>query len=160
MESLVHFIYTSVASPDFTQAQLQALLKTCRLHNNKKHISGLLLFHSGTFIQWVEGFESELAVLRDKIIADERHQEMIQIEYGPISQRYFSEWSMGYLETGSDFSLTNTSFSQKDLADLARVKTMPWLAVDVLFRQASYFRERQFKGSSTALINPLEPLFP
>ncbi len=140
MNALVNLIYTSIESEHFDKTTIGRLLVQARLHNSSHSITGLLIYHGGVFIQWIEGLESDVQALWSRIQKDVRHQSIVQIEYGPISQRFFPDWSMGHLEadsTGDPFML---SLSERDQNELALVNVQPWLAVDILFRQAAHVR--------------------
>ncbi len=56
----------------------------------------MLLYCDGAFIQVIEGPEEEIIKLFDKIRRDERHHMISVINQGPIPQRCFSEWTMGF----------------------------------------------------------------
>ncbi|MFN7834640.1 MAG: BLUF domain-containing protein [Burkholderiaceae bacterium] len=149
MNALVNLIYTSLATDKFNKCELDGLLNVCRKNNGRCHLTGLLIFHAGVFIQWIEGLESDVSLLWEKIKLDDRHDNLVQIEYGPISQRFFPEWWMGYSDplTADAFPL---SLSERDINELTHVPSQPWLAVDILFRQAAFLKNNSRDGATAA----------
>ena len=57
---LKYLVYTSIASPDLTEESVQSMLAAAREHNASAEITGLLLFRTGTFIQFLEGAAEEI----------------------------------------------------------------------------------------------------
>ncbi|SDY16403.1 BLUF domain-containing protein [Hymenobacter psychrophilus] len=94
--SLFRLVYQSQATPPFTAATLQALLRNARTHNQAHHLTGLLLYVEGQFLQVIEGPEPALSKLYNQIRQDSRHTEVGTISYEPIPARAFPDWRMGY----------------------------------------------------------------
>ncbi|BEV71058.1 MULTISPECIES: BLUF domain-containing protein [unclassified Paludibacterium] len=99
---LVHMIYCSAAKTKVQPAELMSLLKTCRENNSQHDITGLLLYREGSFFQILEGDESEVEALYDKISHDQRHMLVSKIICEPISKRDFGRWSMGFAMMDAD----------------------------------------------------------
>lgn len=94
---LVHCIYCSAsANPNFGSAELKSLLTKSRVRNAQLGITGILLFHRGSFFQVLEGDQIVVEGLYQKINSDNRHSRMTKIIQEPISRRDFQEWTMGY----------------------------------------------------------------
>ncbi|STX29427.1 regulatory protein (GGDEF domain) [Legionella beliardensis] len=98
MSQLVHLIYVSTATNEFNDSMLINLLKLSRENNNKKQITGILLYKTGSFFQVLEGADTAIELLIDKIKLDPRHQDVTQIIYETIFKRDFAEWSMGFVQ--------------------------------------------------------------
>ena len=97
MESSIHqLIYVSAAEYEFTEIELQELLTKARKNNESLGITGMLLFHEGSFIQALEGKEELVESLYAKIGQDQRHSETRVIFRGKIEERDFETWSMGF----------------------------------------------------------------
>ena len=101
---LHELIYVSLAEGDVSTADLTDMLLQCRQKNTKRGITGLLVYHRHEFTQILEGDKAEVLALYDKICADKRHRLPQVLWDGPIEQRSFADWSMGFL-TPSDISL-------------------------------------------------------
>ena len=65
-------------------------------NNNENNISGLLLYHSGCFLQLLEGKEKDVENTFDRISQDKRHQNLITIIKTSCNERIFKNWSMDY----------------------------------------------------------------
>ena len=89
-------VYVSTASVDFGKAELLALLDTCRTNNEKLNVTGMLLLKDSNFIQVLEGEESVVGTLLDKIAADHRHRGILKLLNTKIDHRDFPDWSMAF----------------------------------------------------------------
>ena len=95
---LIHCIYTSVATQDFTPDLLARLLGRSRRNNDEAGITGMLLFAKGNFFQALEGPPAAVDTLYDRIHADRRHRHVTRVIREPISERAFGSWTMGFLD--------------------------------------------------------------
>src|SRR5205823_4304594 len=57
-ESYTEIIYASASVQPFSSRQLTDLLARARAHNRTVAVSGLLLYHQGSFLQVLEGADS------------------------------------------------------------------------------------------------------
>ncbi len=73
---------------------LSAIFDVARSRNKKAQVSGALLITDHYFVQALEGDETAVRALFDRISSDERHTEVKVIEEGIRDQRTFSRWSM------------------------------------------------------------------
>ena len=80
---------------------LDEILSTARLNNLKKEITGMLLYHEGSFIQVLEGEEACVEALFAKISEDDRHKDANVVLRTHVCDRAFEQWSMGYKRTES-----------------------------------------------------------
>lgn len=93
---LHQLIYVSSARQPFSEADLLALLTAQRTIHTKLHVTGMLLYFDGSFIQVLEGPEETLNTLYKHIELDPRHGNCIQLLNQRIEQRAFTDWSMGF----------------------------------------------------------------
>ena len=94
---LIHCIYCSAATnPNFAPAELNTILSKARSNNEQLSVTGMLLFHRGSFFQILEGDRDVIDVLFDSISTDTRHSKVIKIIEEPIAHRDFEDWTMGY----------------------------------------------------------------
>jgi hypothetical protein len=124
MDTLTHLIYASTALHEFNQQELLSLLEKARSTNSALGITGMLLCESHNFFQVLEGRETVVVPLFNKIAADKRHQGIVRIVQEPIAERSFGDWTMAFsnftrAELGSidglnDFFEENSVFSQLD----------------------------------------------
>ncbi|MDP2269556.1 MAG: BLUF domain-containing protein [Archangium sp.] len=95
---MFNLVYTSMAQLLFTPEQLAAVLKQSRVNNKKWGITGVLLVRNGQFIQALEGEEAAVRKLAATIQQDPRHDTFKVLYEGPIEQRHFPDWAMGFCE--------------------------------------------------------------
>ncbi len=95
---LYELIYGSVETRYLSAMQLSDLLTLARARNQGLDVSGVLLHQKGVFIQVLEGNESVVGALYDRISRDPRHKNVAVFRRGPIQSRQFAAWSMGFLE--------------------------------------------------------------
>ena len=98
--NLMHCIYSSRASVDIQDGDIQALLASSRRNNAARGITGMLLFIEGSFFQVLEGAEDAVDRVYEVIGRDPRHDRITQIIREPIARRCFAEWSMGFESVG------------------------------------------------------------
>lgn len=93
---MYHLVYTSYAMEPLLEEDLIQLLIKSRTYNKQKHISGILLYLNGKFIQVLEGKKSEVLALYTIIEKDPRHKKVRIVIEGSSSHRLFKDWSMGF----------------------------------------------------------------
>ena len=98
MSSLIHLIYASLGTQDFSADQLTDLLQKAREANGRLGLTGMLLYSQSdrSFFQVLEGEPADLDRLYPKISADTRHSKVTLLIREPISKRTFGEWTMGF----------------------------------------------------------------
>jgi hypothetical protein len=90
-------IYVSAATVPFTVQDLGGLLLRARANNQRLEVSGLLIHHDGSFFQVLEGDPAKVDSLYERIAKDKRHTRVVVLSRGPVAQRAFGEWSMGFV---------------------------------------------------------------
>lgn len=93
--------YISSAVALFTSSELAALLAEARAFNAEMGVTGMLLYHEGSFMQALEGEKSVVLALRERIYADPRHRGIITLDEQELQERQFGEWSMGFRDLTS-----------------------------------------------------------
>jgi hypothetical protein len=117
--NVTQIIYASAATKPFPQADLVELLKLARSKNTAAGISGMLLYHCGSFLQVLEGPEGNVEELFVKIGNDPRHKKRILLWRETIQQKEFANWSMGFVDT------TNVAERVEGFVDYAKqLRTM------------------------------------
>ena len=110
-ESYFQLIYSSAAAPSFNTEELPQLLESARENNSKLNITGMLLFHEGSFIQVLTGPKTNVEPLFDKIARDPRHTETRILFRGDVDERSFDDWSMGFYQTSKNTNKELPGFS-------------------------------------------------
>ena len=93
---MYRIIYLSSAIKQFSEEEISLLLIQSRKWNTEHHITGVLLHIEGDFLQVIEGDEIIVKQLFEKIKLDPRHKGVICVFDGPIKERNFTDWSMGF----------------------------------------------------------------
>lgn len=94
--SLISLVYVSYATDDMDSNKLKEILDESRQNNQKNDITGMLLYRDGYFIQVLEGEETIVLPLFEKIKTDPRHKGVLTVNQQTIEKRDFSNWSMGF----------------------------------------------------------------
>ena len=94
MEPLERLVYVSSAVQPVSDAQLLHLLERARLRNKRCHVTGLLLFDAGNFMQYIEGPRSGLSEVYGHIKQDPMHTGLIELCLERANHRAFSDWAM------------------------------------------------------------------
>lgn len=89
-------VYVSIAVHPFSTEQLQSLLEESCARNHERSITGMLLYKDGCFIQAFEGRKADVLGLYSRIGRDPRHRNIVVLFNGPIEERDFAEWNMGF----------------------------------------------------------------
>ena len=99
---MYEIVYTSLATRDFTQDELTALLDHARRANQARGITGMMIYRKREFLQLLEGEQAVVQALYERIALDERHHQMAKIWDGPLTTRSFDGWEMAFVAPGDD----------------------------------------------------------
>ena len=92
---LYNVVYCSRASADVDDAAVARIIETSQRRNRERGITGLLVFGSGIFFQWLEGPRDAVTQLMATLRADPRHQDVVALsETEEMRERMFSDWDM------------------------------------------------------------------
>ena len=94
-ENLIHCIYASAASREFTPEELEELLVVARKNNEALGVTGMLLYEKGSFFQILEGPAEAVEPLYAKIGADKRHASISKAHTRANRRTGFSELEHG-----------------------------------------------------------------
>lgn len=95
--SLVRLIYASRFSAGVGPNDVQDILSISRKNNKEKGITGVLCYDPNFFLQCLEGDRKEVNDLYVDIAQDQRHKDLVLLEYSDITQHLFENWSMAYV---------------------------------------------------------------
>ena len=96
VQNLVSLVYISSGTQRFSPDEIVEILRKSRTNNEKRNITGMLLYKDGNFLQVLEGPDEEIAQLMQTIETDGRHRGLIVLTKRPIEERLFPNWSMAY----------------------------------------------------------------
>ena len=92
---LVRLLYVSRAlDPNDAQAT-QSIFDYAREHNMSNGITGILCYGGGIYLQAIEGGRKPVNELYGHIVRDQRHKDVVLLDYEEITERRFGGWTMG-----------------------------------------------------------------
>jgi Sensors of blue-light using FAD len=92
---LYNLVYCSRAAPGVDDTVVQRIVATARRQNAIHGITGLLVFGSGIFFQWLEGPRPSVQTLLGLLRADSRHRDIVLLsETEEVRDRLFPDWDM------------------------------------------------------------------
>lgn len=98
MPPLEAVAYVSSASGLPDESHLEALLRAARARNLTEGVTGALLFHDGTFFQYFEGPPEGVQRVYQRILRSPLHHGLIELMRGPVPERAFGRWTMGFAQ--------------------------------------------------------------
>ncbi len=106
---MIQLFYVSNTSFKFKgKEDIEDILAKAHSYNNTNNISGVLLYHSGIFLQLLEGDKAEVDSLFAKIFKDPRHSNITTFFEIEAKERIFSSWGMAYKEVDAlDIKVVN-----------------------------------------------------
>jgi hypothetical protein len=134
---VIYVVYASSATRTMGEAEMLELLERSRQHNTAKGITGILLNKAGNFLQVIEGNESEVLPLYNKICQDSRHTNVRKLLQRSLSERQFGDWSMGFhqLQPQDKAIPGYSSFLDQPVLPTAKVDTHGVYNLLLAFRQ-------------------------
>ncbi|RYG37151.1 MAG: BLUF domain-containing protein [Burkholderiales bacterium] len=98
MSEIYRLIYVSAARVEMTTQQLDSILASARRKNAFADVTGLLLYHDGSFFQVLEGERAAVTAIFSTIEKDHRHSRVIRLQARIAEARAFPNWSMGFMK--------------------------------------------------------------
>ncbi|NOH61660.1 BLUF domain-containing protein [Vibrio sp. RE88] len=108
---LVRLVYTSTITKGITESDIQNILDVARKNNSLVDVTGLLLFNRNYFLQCLEGSRAQVNKIYHQILNDPRHENILLLDYSEITEREFSDWSMGYIPEVNSTMPINLKYS-------------------------------------------------
>lgn len=98
---LHRLLYTSEArlsdNTSGAERMVESIVAHSQANNEKRGLTGALLYVRGTFIQALEGPLDALETTFERICHDFRHAKLTLVDMSPANERMFERWSMTYL---------------------------------------------------------------
>lgn len=91
---LVRLLYASRAV-DIGDEAISSILAHSRQYNPALGITGILCYGGGVFLQAIEGGRMAVSELYGHILKDQRHKDVVLLDFEEISERRFGGWTMG-----------------------------------------------------------------
>jgi len=121
---MFHLVYCSTTTQPFSDDELGVLLTRSRNWNIAHGITGFLLYNPPSFIQILEGTESEVRKTFTRVLKDPRHHNIVPLIEETTDHREFADWSMAFRNLSNTSSLPegyseflNTPFSGQEFRE-------------------------------------------
>ena len=92
---LVRLLYASRATRGMSPELVADILAKARKNNPAAGLTGVLCYGGDIFLQVLEGGRDQVNATYGRILRDDRHKEVVLLEYGEIAERHFNNWTMG-----------------------------------------------------------------
>lgn len=93
---LTRLVYVSCSGRPVRLEEAETIAKCAAARNAAVAISGFLLYTPGHFMQALEGEPAVVDATFARIARDPRHHRVQRLCVGPVEQRRFAAWSMGF----------------------------------------------------------------
>ena len=101
-------IYTSTMLKTISLEHMQHMSENFLIFNKKYNISGTLLFHKGTVLQYIEGESDALDRLYSNILKDSRHYNIITLFNEELGSKIFTDWGLQFHRVDMTKFIENT----------------------------------------------------
>ncbi len=89
------FVYCSRAAEGVDDAEVDRIIEWSQRSNVEREITGVLVFGSGVFFQWVEGPPTEVEKLIASLHGDPRHYDIVPLDRSVEKrERLYPNWEM------------------------------------------------------------------
>lgn len=88
--------FESFSKKGLTSAEMDELLETSRMINDKNEVTGCLIHYNRRFIQILEGNQKAVQETFQRISQDKRYKKVRLIAENPSEKRNFPKWGMAY----------------------------------------------------------------
>jgi Sensors of blue-light using FAD len=96
---LCHFVYCSRAAEGVDDAEVSRIVEAAQRNNLAHGITGVLVFGSGVFFQWIEGPAAEIQKLIATLHRDKRHHDIVSLSQSEEErERLYPNWDMEKVE--------------------------------------------------------------
>jgi len=90
------YVSRSLLKPDEAALEVNRIVVTSRLRNQRLGVTGVLIGTSGGFAQILEGEAASIDEIFGSIRRDERHRDVTVLSDGSTARRRFEHWSLAY----------------------------------------------------------------
>ncbi|HEY3664429.1 MAG TPA: BLUF domain-containing protein [Polyangiaceae bacterium] len=131
-------VYSSAAVEAFSEVRLSEVLLRARTNNERLGVTGMLLYHEGSFLQVLEGEAAILESLFTVISGDKRHHRVMPLLRREVEEHQFGDWRMGFA------SLKNLPANLPGYSDYLRLRGDPVEGATAAVRLLEAFRGGRF----------------
>jgi hypothetical protein len=99
LPALYHFVYCSRAADGVDDAEVDRIVEAAQRNNLARGITGVLVFGSGIFFQWIEGPAAQMQDLVASLHGDPRHYDIVTLSQSEEErERLYPNWDMEKVE--------------------------------------------------------------
>lgn len=99
LPALYHFVYCSRAADGVDDAEVDRIVEAAQRNNLARGITGVLVFGSGIFFQWIEGPAAQMQDLVASLQGDPRHHDLVTLSQSEEErERLYPNWDMEKVE--------------------------------------------------------------
>lgn len=99
LTALYHFVYCSRAADGVDDTEVGRIVDAAQRHNLARGITGVLVFGSGVFFQWIEGPATQIQNLIASLHGDPRHYDIVSLDQSEEErERLYPNWEMEKVE--------------------------------------------------------------
>ncbi|WP_456685805.1 BLUF domain-containing protein [Bradyrhizobium sp. P5_C11_2] len=96
---LSHYVYCSRAASSVDDVEVGRIVESAQRNNLARGITGVLVYGSGVFFQWVEGPAAQIQKLIANLRSDPRHYDIVSLDQGEEErERLYPNWEMEKVE--------------------------------------------------------------
>lgn len=93
------FVYCSRAAEGVDDAEVGRIVESAQRRNLARGITGVLVFGSGIFFQWIEGPAAQIRALIVSLHGDPRHYDIVSLNQSEEErERIYPNWDMERVE--------------------------------------------------------------
>jgi hypothetical protein len=97
--ALYHFAYCSRAADGVDDAEVGRIVEAAQRNNLARGITGILVYGSGVFFQWIEGPATQIQKLIANLHGDSRHYDIVSLSQSEEEcGRVYPNWEMEKVE--------------------------------------------------------------
>ncbi|CAM3256242.1 BLUF domain-containing protein [Sphingomonas antarctica] len=124
--TLQTFVYCSRAAEDIDDDAVGRIVESAQRRNLTRGITGVLVFGSGVFFQWIEGPPAQMKNLIAGLHADPRHYDIVSLDRSEENrERLYPNWEMERVEADSIIPVLHdaleTAEDENNIAALKRI---------------------------------------
>lgn len=123
-------LYLSTLAPDAPLKVVASIATQARKANQAAGITGLLVFDGMQFCQHIEGPRKAVLALTERIRQDPRHVDVDILYHGPLAQRRFRNFGLGYTVVEDVDVLARLRYAGADAALAQFLALEPTLDLD------------------------------
>ncbi|MEG3164456.1 BLUF domain-containing protein [Sphingomonas sp. PB2P19] len=97
--TLSTFVYCSRAAEGVDDVEVDRIIEVAQRRNHARGITGVLVFGSGVFFQWIEGPPAQIETLIASLHRDPRHHDVVPLDRSEENrERLYPNWEMEQVE--------------------------------------------------------------